>query len=63
MDQIGKVRVVGFCLGFFFFFAFFKKFFNFKKSIQKNLKFNKRVGLKNWISQNNCRILKSNKKT
>lgn len=62
MDQIGKVRVVGFCLGFFFF-AFFKKFFNFKKSIQKNLKFNKRVGLKNWISQNNCRILKSNKKT
>lgn len=62
MDQIGKVRVVGFCLGFFF--CFFKKiFFNFKKSIQKNLKFNKRVGLKNWISQNNCRILKSNKKT
>ena len=47
-----------------FFFCFFKKiFFNFKKSIQKNLKFNKRVGLKNWISQNNCRILKSNKKT
>ena len=50
----------GFLWGFFF--LPLKSFFNFKKSIKKNLKFNKRVGLKNWISQNNCRILKSNKK-
>lgn len=55
MDQVGE-RVVGFLfIVFFFWFVFWLFFWGgcfllLKISIQKNLKFNKKADLKDWIS-------------
>lgn len=49
-DQVGESKISGFFVSFFSFFGFVFLFFTLKKSIKKNLKFNKRAGLKDWIS-------------
>lgn len=49
-DQVGESKISGFFVSFFSFFGFVFLFFTLKKSIKKNLRFNKRAGLKDWIS-------------